>query len=223
MKPNAPASVSSVSQDCWKSIGIQGDQSCSELKKFIHCRNCPAFSQGARRLLERSAAKDERNQWTEALAEEKTQIKKLDLSLFVFRLGKEWLALPTGVFVEITEARTPRPLPFRSSETFRGIVNIRGEIQLCISLHRLLQIPVNENPEITRRLTVIEKDAARWVFEADAVHGLLRSAEADLQPPPVTVSKAMQPHIRGVLEWDGKLVGCLDDDLLFYQLNGSLQ
>jgi chemotaxis-related protein WspD len=201
----------------------QGDHSCNELKKHVHCRNCPAFTQGARRLLERPPAPTDRAEWTSVLSEERERIQKLDLSLFVFRLGKEWLSLPTKFFVEVTESRTPRPLPYRSNESFRGIVNIRGELQLCISLHYLLKVPQAPQAETTRRLAVIEKDAARWVFEADAIHGLLRVREASLRPPPVTISKALQPHVRGVLDWQDKQIGCLDDELLFYQLNGSIQ
>jgi chemotaxis-related protein WspD len=221
--PAAQSSPNANALDCWKSIGIYGDHSCAELKKHIHCRNCPAFTAGARRLLDREPLPGERATWTRELSEEKSQNLKLDLSLFVFRLGAEWLALPTQVFVEVTEACKPRPLPYRDSELFRGIVNVRGELQLCVSLHRMLKIDAPAQPEKSRRLAVIEKDAARWVFEADAIHGLLRTREADLQPPPATVSKALQPHVRGVLDWDGKQLGCLDDGLLFYQLNGSLE
>ena len=41
--------------DCWNHIGVTGDQSCSELKKFVHCRNCPVFAAAARTFFDRPA------------------------------------------------------------------------------------------------------------------------------------------------------------------------
>ncbi len=33
--------------DCWNRIGVRGDGSCPELKRHIHCRNCPVYSAAA--------------------------------------------------------------------------------------------------------------------------------------------------------------------------------
>lgn len=215
--PSAPTG------DCWKSIGVQGDHSCVELKRHIHCRNCPAFTAGARRLLDRAPSNDDRTRWTNVLSEPKESLRKEDLSLFVFRLGSEWLALPTKVFVEVTDMRAPRPLPHRTNDSFLGLVNIRGELQLCLSLHKLLEVERDPKLKDAPRMAVVEKDKTRWAFAVDAVHGLFRVAEGDLKPAPVTVSKALQPHVRGVLDWDGKNLGCLDEELLFYQLARSIE
>ena len=46
--PTAPVSGSAsptvVVSDCWNKIGVNGDGTCRELVKFIHCRNCPVYS-----------------------------------------------------------------------------------------------------------------------------------------------------------------------------------
>lgn len=64
------------------------------------------------------------------------------LSVVIFRLHKEWLALKASIFKEVTELAVVRTLPHRSNETFLGLVNIRGELQLCISLHHLLGLEI---------------------------------------------------------------------------------
>jgi chemotaxis-related protein WspD len=84
--------------DCWNQIGVAGDGTCPELEKVIHCRNCPVYSAGGRHLPEREPPEDYLREWTRALAEEKDEDKAADtLSVLIFRLGQEWLALPTHV------------------------------------------------------------------------------------------------------------------------------
>ena len=38
---------------CWNEIGVQGNGSCPELRKVIHCRNCPVYSKAGVQLLDR--------------------------------------------------------------------------------------------------------------------------------------------------------------------------
>lgn len=154
-------------QSCWNMIGVKGDRSCPELTAVIHCRNCTVYSQGGRQLLDRQPPTDYQQEWTRLLAEttettETTEIRATNkgaiaspatiknqgtkkafqeqkvLSVVIFRLQKEWLALKASIFKEVTEPSVVRTLPHRSSEVFLGLVSIRGELQLCISLHHLL-------------------------------------------------------------------------------------
>ena len=84
-----------TSQDCWNVIGVQGDASCPELDKAIHCRNCPVFSAAGRGLLEQAFPRGYLEKWGHILAQNKEVESAADLSLIVFRLGDEWLALRT--------------------------------------------------------------------------------------------------------------------------------
>ena len=84
-------------QDCWNRIGVQGDKSCPELHRHIHCRNCPTFEQGAHALLNRTPPDGYIEEWTQFLARAKeTEVGFTDAA-FVFRIGPEWLALSGGV------------------------------------------------------------------------------------------------------------------------------
>ncbi|HYF51608.1 MAG TPA: chemotaxis protein CheW [Planctomycetota bacterium] len=208
--------------DCWNRIGVRGDGSCEELKLHVHCRNCPVFTSSGRSLLDRFMAADYRAELTTLLAREKETIAKGSVALFGFRIHTEWLALPTSVFIEMTEPKTIRRVPYRSNPNFKGMVNIRGELQLCVSLHRLLGLDEPANTP-TRRLAVVEKDRQRWVFPVDEVLGLIRCETKDLEKPPVTVAKAASPHVKSVLKWQEREVGVLDDELVCYQLGRSVQ
>lgn len=222
--------------DCWNRIGVEGDRSCSQLTTVIHCRNCPVYSIGGRSLLEREAPPDYLNEWTEVLA--KTQpdhsIAQMNgaivpsaqtLSVIIFRLGGEWLALPVRLLQEVTQPCIIHTLPHRSNELFLGLVNIRGEILLCVALSNLLDLEAttdssqNLSSVASKRMVVVASEENRWVFTVDEVCGVHRFQLSELQNTPVVISKATEAYTKGVILWQGHKVNYLDSDLLFYTLN----
>ncbi len=210
--------------DCWKTIGVRGDGSCPELVKHVHCRNCHVYVEAGRSLLERRLPEDYRDEWTSLLAKPKDVIERGTLALFLFRLKSEWLALPTTLFVEVAEMRRFRPIPFRKDPVCQGLVNIRGELQLCVSLQYLLKIPDEPHGLTDKpRIMVIAKDGVRWAFPVDEVYGLARVKPGDIAKTPVTLSKASASHIKGSFQFDGHHAGILDDELVCYQLVRSVQ
>lgn len=223
--------------NCWKKIGVEGDRSCRELASFIHCRNCPVYSEAGRSLLEREAPPDYLNEWTNILA--KTQLdpstgtanEKLaqTISVMIFRLGGEWLALPVSLFQEITQPCVIHTLPHRSNELFLGLVNIRGEILMCISLSNLLDLETitdssdhtshHTTSVVSKRMVVVASNEERWVFSVSEVCGVHRFHVDELQAAPVVVSKATEAYTKGVINWQRQKVNYLNYDAIFYTLN----
>src|SRR5215471_2995966 len=102
------ASLPVVATDtCWNRIGVWGDRTCPELTKVTHCHNCPVFATAGRRFLDAPSPSDYIDEWTARLATSDDGVRKGEFSVFVFRLGDEWLALPVGVLVEVTRPRSP--------------------------------------------------------------------------------------------------------------------
>jgi chemotaxis-related protein WspD len=61
------------------------------------------------------------------------------------------------------------------------------------------------------------------VFPVNEVHGVHRYHPKELREVPVTLAKAgAGAYIVGVLPWEGKTVGCMDDELLFYAVDKGL-
>jgi chemotaxis-related protein WspD len=211
--------------DCWNHLGISGDGSCPELKSVIHCRNCPVFSAAGLSLFDREVPPDYRDAWRVLLAQEKTQLKSQTEAVVIFALGAETLALPTTIFREVSELRVLHRVPGTRRKFLLGLVNIRGEIQLCVSLHGLLGIPV-ENPKgksfADGRMLVVEHAGTIWVFPVDKVHGTWRYNKEQLIPPPATLEHAKSSYSLGTIEWSGKTVGCLDAEALLASLKESL-
>jgi chemotaxis-related protein WspD len=137
---------STLIDECWNRIGAMGDRSCPELETSVHCRNCPVFMTAGQQLFEREPSAEYLEECTRQLAEEVSDEVADTVAVVVFRLGEEWLAFDVAVVVEVAEPRAVHRIPHRSNELLTGIVNIRGELQLCISLHNLLGIAGGGEP-----------------------------------------------------------------------------
>lgn len=211
---------------CWSEIGVQGDASCPELQRVTHCRNCPVYSRAGLQLLDRPLLPDYRRAWTEHFAQERKLTSSARQSALLFRINAEWLALPTSAFQEVAERRPVHSLPDRRQGLVLGLVNVRGELLICVSVGRLLGLerhPPDESPRPTYdRLLVAKWDGQRFVFPASEVRGLLRFQSPEVQEPPATLAKSKLSYTRGVLHWHNRAVGLLDADLLFSSLNRSL-
>ena len=126
------------SHACWNQIGVQGDGSCPELQKFVRCRNCPVYSNAAVQLLDRPLLPQCRREWTQYFAQPRQLPRRPKPPPWCFASTAEWLALPTQAFQEVAEHRTVHSLPHRERGIVLGLVNIRGELLICVSLGHLL-------------------------------------------------------------------------------------
>lgn len=132
--------------DCWNRIGVRGDGSCQRLAGYIHCRNCPVHDAAAARVLDREQSADTvigqevlHRQTAQSLSE--YAAREADAtSWLVFRIGDEWLGLPTTIFQQVAQLRPIHSLPHRRHRAVLGVVNVRGTLLVCASLARLFGI-----------------------------------------------------------------------------------
>jgi chemotaxis-related protein WspD len=164
-------------------------------------------------------------QWELRLAREKAERKGGKTSIVLFRLGEQWLAFPTAYFREVVEPKTIRRIPHRTNDVLLGLVNIRGTLHLCVHLGRLLNLDTEScgTPSpISRatyaRMVVIQKDGTAWAFRVDEIYSLHRIEGTDVIPL-LNEEKAS----RGILEWQGRTVDLLDENLLFQKLARTVE
>lgn len=213
--------------DCWNRIGIRGDRSCPELAAVAHCHDYPVFTSAARSFFDRPAPDGYLADWSRWLAaapdydceSEEHPTGGRGIALLIFRLGGEWLAFNAQAVAEVA---TPRPIhrvPHRTGAIFRGIVNLRGQILLCVSLHALLGVDLaGESPRL-----VVLRDRERsetWAFAADEVVGVERVAPGALGGVPSTIANPAVGFGRAVVSWRGRSVDLLDDQRVFGALGG---
>jgi chemotaxis-related protein WspD len=211
--------LSSPQDDCWNRIGVRGDRSCPELSGVGHCHNCPVFAAAGRRFLDAPSPDGYLDEWTERLAAPMAEASSDLQSVLIFRMGEEWLALPVAVLVEVTTIRAIHRVPHRAG-LLAGLVNVRGELHLCVRLAQLLGIETAAEPaeEKGRRLLVVGHRGERWVFPVDKVDQVHRLPAHELSRLPATVGRSARHLTRGVFAWRGWMVGNLDVDRLFQAL-----
>ncbi len=213
--------------DCWNKIGVHGDGSCPELERYVHCRNCPVYSASAAKLLDANLPAGHLDEWTGHFSAKQQAGETGTETVVIFRIGAEWLALPTAVFQEVATLRAVHSLPHRRGGIVLGLANVRGTLLVCVSLGDLLGLEKTAAKKdkahvLPRRLLVISREGSRLVFPVDEVHGIHRGRVREMKEAPATVAKAAATYTKSVLAWRDKAVGCLDDQLLFYTLNRSL-
>ncbi len=172
---------------------------------------------------------DSLREWAPLLTSEQEEVRADEvLSVLVFRLGMTWLALPTHVCKEVAERRAIHTLPHRRGGNLLGLVNIRGELQLCIALGQLLglehghALSVTPRPQSYQRLLVLEKAGERWVFLVDEIHGIQHFSPHALRPVSVPVAKDTPTLSAGMIDWQEREVHYLDAELLFTTLRREI-
>jgi chemotaxis-related protein WspD len=216
-----------INDECWNRIGVRGDQSCVELKRHVHCRNCGVYTAAAQQVLDRPVEGRDVAENTRHVARPKAIDEQGPQTVLIFRVASEWLALPMAVVKEVTEVRAIHSLPHRRGGSLLGVANIRGELLVCVSLHALLTLerdggtPAVAGRTVHQRLLVLGNASVRAVCPVDEVHGIERVHMWDLQDMPATVAKAAARHTTAVIMWRDHSVGYLDQQLLLTAVQRS--
>lgn len=216
--------------DCWNSIGVwrSSDVKCKKLDEVIHCYNCDVYSNAGRTLLNRPAPTGYREDWTAILAAENKSKENNLQSAVVFRLGIEWLSLPVNLINEITLLRKIYDIPHNKNKKIRGMVNIRGELIICMSLGNLLgvekpdEVHADEEHSINRLITIKEKNG-QIVFPVTEIDGIIHYDKAKLTPAPDTIRKSDMSFIEGMTIVKNKNIGCIDHVALMEKIERNLK
>jgi chemotaxis-related protein WspD len=212
---------------CWSTIGVRGDASCTDLKQYVHCRNCPVYSAGATQLLDADLPAEDLARWTNRIAQPEPVEDLNTQSVVIFRVGSEWLALPTACVTEVVNLLPVHTLPHRRSGGVLGLASVHGELLICVSLGHLLGLEPSSEAQrkvrwrVHQRLLVIRREQVRAVCPVDEVHGIHRFHPSALKDVPATVARATPTYSKALLSWHDHSVGLLDDELLFHSLKRS--
>ncbi|ALN91425.1 chemotaxis protein CheW [Lysobacter gummosus] len=180
------------------------------------------------RLLGRASEDEELQQAARHIATRADDLRALTGSVFVFRLGGEWLGLPAWMVDEVIEPRPIHSLPHRREGLVRGLVNVRGQLTVCVALESLLQLDLSRPaPErgrnlLSKRLVVLSAREQRLAFESDEVHGSHRYDPTGVGNVPGTVALSDSPFSTGVVAVGERNAGLLDGDLVLSAINRRL-
>lgn len=179
------------------------------------------------KLLGRSADVEYIEEWAQLLAQTINGPKELhEVSVVIFRIGNDWLGLSTDVFVEVAETRHIHRIPHCNNPVILGLANLNGQLKICFSLDRLLEIEFEMEEDSlgkVKRLIVIKKEEEFWIFPANEVYGIHYCESIQIENVPINISKSASNFLKGVLHWNERTVGYLDEDVLFYRLKKEME
>ncbi|WP_432261132.1 chemotaxis protein CheW [Cupriavidus sp. TMH.W2] len=202
--------------DCWRRIGVRGDGTCPALAEHAHCRNCPAYAQAAAMLLD---ARQLEQALPEAASlgggdkDEGTAAQRgTALACLVFRIGDEWLALPTAALGEVTAPCPVHSLPHRRDAAVLGLAAVRGNLLACLSLARLFEVDAahGDGDASGSRFLILGQGRAAIALPVAEVAGIARVPGAALLPLPATLARASARYTQALFLDQGRSVGLLD-------------
>lgn len=216
--------------DCWNTIGVwrSSGKKCEKLDDVVHCYNCEVYSNAGRSLLNRATPEGYDDEWADVLASEKKTKSRNLTSAVLFRLGAEWLSLPVNMINEITLLKNIYDIPHNKNKKIRGMVNIRGELIVCMSLGYLLGVEkpddhlLAEERAINRLITIREKNGY-IVFPVSEIDGIIHYDPDKLSSAPDTVRNSKLNFISGVTSCNNKTVACIDHDSLLDNIVSTLK
>lgn len=221
---DAIVSADSAAEDapCHRRIGVHGDRSCPELATYVHCVRCPVFEASARDLFDRPPPQGYRDAWTRVLVAPPEPVAARGESFLVLRAGREWLALPTRVCVEVAPYTGAHPLAHRRSAVFEGIVNVRGQLLLACALRTALGVADAPSAKQGALLLVAELEGSRWGLVIDEVAIVRRITDRERREVPATLASAVAHHVHAIVEEGEVKIGLLDPARLAHTLTRSV-
>lgn len=204
--------------DCWNTIGVwrQGAEICPRLSSVVHCRNCDVYINAGLSLLDREVP--------DSYTDDNSKIYNVAnlvtnceyISCLIFRLGNEWHAIKSAILNEICEISAIHSIPHNTRSALEGLVNIHGEMQICISLAQLIikEKPLNNNHKIKSRLVLIQLDSGKYTFHACEIMGIYPISTLELVTPPATIANADQQLTEAVFKFNDQSVGLINTHYL---------
>lgn len=217
---NGPAPV----DDCWNRIGVRGDRSCPQLEEHIHCRNCPVHAAAAISLLDRYSLGSEHLE----LAPVEAVAKGVEEGRphLIFRLGEEWLGLPTRALAEVAPACVVHSLPHQRSPALLGVANVRGTLVACISLGELLGLDsrtvARDATRIVPRMLILAATGGPILSPVDEVDGIHELDEKAIVAASAQSHAANDRFTHGVMQWRNRSIRLLDQNALLDAATRSL-
>ncbi len=213
--------------DCWRRIGVSGDRSCEMLAIHTHCRNCEVYADAAQQNLQRPLDASYRAEWAAHFRQPPQDKGATNASALVFRIGAEWLALPTAMLDSVAPSAAPHRLPHRRGALL-GVVNVGGTLRPAISLQALLGIdvdaaPAGEKRHVFPRLLMVQWKGIIIALPVADLDSIVRYDSAALATPAATVNKGLVPYLTGVLENASRQIGVLDPAVLEQQFASILR
>lgn len=144
-------------------------------------------------------------------------VEQAKIGLVIFTLGNDLFAFKDTDVKEILSYREITFVP-GCSDNFLGIINVRGDIESVINIHKLIRIP-EKKPGRETRIIITAKGELHSGILVDSVNDVIEIPESVLKPPLSTIDPIIAEYaVAGEILYDQKYVTILDVGKIFHKL-----
>lgn len=209
-----------VLNDCWNKIGSWSRQPfCEKLREHYHCRNCNYYASEARNVLKKVVSPQLKSEWAKVYAE-KVEIRESGTNVAtLFRVSDRWLTVSTKAVNEVITWRLIRSIPRKHNPALLGIVNVHGELRLCVSLAKMLNLKEQKrNPQF---IIVFNNGENQVACPVDEVRGNIRYHSEQLHDIPGHWNEQSRSLSQGFLKMEDKEIIRLEEQNIFAAVWGN--
>jgi chemotaxis-related protein WspD len=170
------------------------------------------------RLLDRPSPDDYIEEWTTRIAMPKARQQAATDSIFIVRIAAEWFGLASRFVDELGGIGRIHRIPHRRSGTLLGVVNVRGQLVVCVSLLEALHLAHDSSSY--KNLVVLKDGQLRLGIAVHEVFGIHRYPSGDIQR--IASTQSERRYTSGIVVANNTQVACLDTPSLLAALRKSL-
>lgn len=126
-----------------------------------------------------------------------------------FTLDDRMCGIRVDQIVEVLPGRARTPVPL-SPPDVAGLVNLRGQVELCIDLRVRLGIEPFGNEEDEQMMIVVLVGDERAALLVDRIGDVVEVEDEQFETPPQTLPENLRDVITGAYKLPGRLLLALD-------------
>lgn len=131
------------------------------------------------------------------------------MQIVMFKLGEKHFAVETERVQSINDTMGITRVP-KAPSYIKGLINLRGSIKSLVDINLLLNVTASNEQNNIIILTVEDEEIG---ISVDEVEEVLDIDEKNIQKVEKDSDK-LQPYIKGILNYDDKLLTIIDIDKL---------
>lgn len=127
-----------------------------------------------------------------------------------FTLDDRLCGIPVESIVEVLPGRARTPVPLATPDV-AGLVNLRGQVELCVDLRVRLGMPkFDEANSADQMMVVVIVDDERAALLVDRIGDVVEVEDDQFETPPQTLPENLRQVITGAYKLPGRLLLALD-------------
>jgi len=146
------------------------------------------------------------------------EVEEEKIKLVIFSLSGESYAFAGKDIREILRFEKITYVP-GSPQTILGIINVRGDIESVLNVHKLLGLP-DSHPTTNSRIVIATSEGIRSGILVDSVEDVTDVPASSIQPPIATFDKSIKEFVVGVTDYHGGSVTVLGVGKVLGKLSG---